>query len=202
MAKIIAFSGQRDSGKNQSADFFLSAFPDWTGRAFADPVKDIFCKAFGVTREFVEKWKRVPIPPPGFEKTVRQSLVFIGDGFRKIRPKCWIERGLDGEQIALTDGRYWNEAIAVRERGGLNILVWRPGFENEDDNEGEQQTLRVIRQWVDNGATGPLNHSFDVSEECKYYDYLIRNDGDVESLEYQIRNGLVPFVMERLSQGI
>lgn len=207
MKHIIALSGQRESGKNDSAAILTELANsgglmrrNWKLRAFADPVKEIYCKAFGVDRDFIEKWKRVNTPPPGFEKTVRQSLVFIGDGFRSIRPNCWIERGIEGDDLILTDVRYYNEADAIRSVGGYNVILCRPGFENKDDNESERQTRYVTDQLMARGISGVIPARIDVSVECFKYDYFLINDGDLDSLKQKIERDLLPCIVNHFQR--
>ena len=94
---LIGLLGQKQQGKGVTADFITKLLPNKTVRiiAFADGIKDSFCTLFGVTREFIEEWKENPNPPPGFLMTVRKSLQFIGDGFRGIKEKVWIDQAVE-----------------------------------------------------------------------------------------------------------
>ena len=77
----VGVGGQMQNGKDTIADYLHDVF-SWERNAFAAGVKKVFCDTFGVDEAFIEKWKVIPEPPTGFLKTVRQSLQFIGDGFR------------------------------------------------------------------------------------------------------------------------
>ena len=150
----------------------------WRETAFANAVKDIFCNTFGVSREFVEKWKRIDEPPPNFLMSVRKCLQFIGMGFRSIRQNVWIDLALK-EKSVITDGRFLNEAKAVAQKGGINILVWRPGFENDDPNPSEAELLPYVKTCLENNWNGWLDHFHD-------FHYFLRNDGNLEDLEKKI----------------
>ena len=211
--KHIVFSGQLANGKDVLADMVAEAFNRdlpvddsvyWHRTAFAGAVKDIYCNAFGVDRDFIEKWKRHPEPPPGFLQTVRKSLQFIGDGFRQIQGDVWINIALRGPRnVVISDGRYINEARAAHKLGGVNVLVWRPGFENNDPNLSEAQILPIIRWCLDTNQNGPIVHSgdFDVEpvEGTENYDYFFRNDVEMEQLRDKVKTELIPFLRDRYS---
>ena len=121
--KYIAVTGQLAMGKDVFCDYLCdelnqNSAEKWSRNAFANAVKDTFCNAFDVDREFIEKWKRVPEAPPGFLLPIRQCLQFIGDGYRKIRDEIWIEIALrdTGKNLIISDGRYINEAKAIKQR--------------------------------------------------------------------------------------
>jgi len=206
--KHIVFSGQLANGKDVLADMtheILNGMngPVWKRSAFAGAVKDIYCHAFDVDRDFVEKWKRDPSPPPGFLQTVRKSLQFIGDGFRTIQAEVWINLALRGEYLILSDGRYINEARAAKKLGGVNILVWRPGFENNDPNLSEAQILPIVQWAVATEQNGPIDHSRKnpltgtIPEGVENYDYFFRNDVPLEALEAKVKRELIPFLRHR-----
>jgi len=224
--KHIVFSGQLANGKDVLADMVAQDFngnldPNsrgyWHRTAFAGAVKDIYCNAFGVDRDFVEKWKRHPEPPPGFLQTVRKSLQFIGDGFRQIQGDVWINIALrDPRNVVISDGRYINEARAAHKLGGVNVLVWRPGFENNDPNLSEAQILPIIKWCLATNQNGPITHPamlgsimYDVEpsfvktvepvEGIENYDYFFRNDVEMEQLRDKVKAELIPFLRDRYS---
>ena len=142
--KIIGVAGQMRAGKDTISDY-LTTIIGFERASFAANVKRVFCETFGVNLEFVEKWKVIPEVPPCFSSTVRQGLQQIGDGFRKIKGDIWVElvfRVLN-KNIVISDGRYINELERIRKEKGLNILVWRPGYENNDPNGSEAQLKPV-----------------------------------------------------------
>src|SRR3990167_3977741 len=100
MSKLISIFGQLSSGKDCLADYLVNRLNErqmigeFSRSAFANAVKKVYQDAFGVDRDFVEKWKRIPEPPPGMNINVRKGLQFIGDGFRRIKSDIWIEIAL------------------------------------------------------------------------------------------------------------
>lgn len=209
---IVSVSGQLASGKDVLCDYLRIELEKVTGtefhrKAFADQVKDTFCKAFDVDRDFIEKWKRIPEPPPGMLMPVRQGLQFIGDGFRKIKESIWIDIALrDDRNIILSDGRYINEAKAVRERKGVNILLFRPGFLNDDPNPSEAQLKPLVVFCKDNLAEGPIpavdvlrsQYGAAVPEGLEFYDYFLVNHGTIDEFYKKIDEKVVRFVCSRL----
>ena len=209
--KIISATGQAQNGKDTFCDYLqkeLNSMPNkiiWERTAFANAVKDTFCKTFEVDRQFIEEWKTKDECPPNLSMPVRKALQFIGDGFRQIRPDIWIDIALRDKtkNLIISDSRYFSEAEAVKSKNGLVFLIYRQGFLNDDPNPSESQ-IRPIIQWCDrNLPEGPINYSGNmmrygtsVPEELKYFNYFIRNDGTVESFYEKIRESVVPYVLK------
>jgi hypothetical protein len=104
--------------------------------------------------------------------------------------------------MVISDGRYLNEAKMVKEQDGVSVLLWRPGFENNDSNPSESQ----IRPYVDYCAKKYSNGKilFDIDDwiedgvpELKYFDYFLINNGSLDDLYGKIDNSLIPFIKER-----
>lgn len=208
--KVISAAAQHNNGKDELCDFLIERLHElyqhsWKRSAFADPVKQTFCESFGVDRAFIEKWKRIPEPPPGFLMPVRQGLQFIGDGFRKIKDKIWIEIALRGQHnLIISDSRYINEAEAVRAVGGINILLFRPGFLNDDPNPSESQLKPLVEFAASKFEEGPLPLKEDLlaagaPQGLDQYDYFLVNGGTVADFRAKIKAKLVPWIAERLS---
>ncbi len=149
MSRVIGIASQAQHGKDTTADRVAAQLSDWgwTRSAFASKVKETFCETFGVDMAFVEKWKVLPDPPPGFSMTVRKALQFIGDGFRQIQPTIWLDLAFrDHKDKILSDVRYVNEFARVKAEGGLNVLIGRPDRLNDDPNGSEAQ-IRPFVEW-------------------------------------------------------
>ena len=189
--KIIAAFGQLANGKDEFCDNLAKQLNanalsghEWTRSAFANAVKDVFCDSFGVDRNFVEKWKRIPSPPPGMLMPVRQCLQMIGDGFRQIKPNVWIEIVLrKQERQIISDGRYINEAKAVKNAGGLTVLIYRNGFLNDDPNPSESQLKPIVQYCDKNLKSGKIEHNLlkDAPEGLEFFDVYLQNDGDLKT---------------------
>jgi hypothetical protein len=140
--KLIGVAGQIASGKDELSNYLVAKFnndnfpgPLWHRVAFATGLKTVMADAFGVSFSFMEEWKRKDEIPPDYEMTVRASLQLIGEFFRKIKPTVWIDLALKGNSNkVISDCRYINEAKEIKKRGGINVLLYRPGFENNIDH--------------------------------------------------------------------
>jgi hypothetical protein len=191
--------GQLGNGKDEVANHLVSKLGSpWFRLGFADAVKHVFMESFGVTWDWIEEWKRKDEVPPSFDLTVRKGLQHIGDGFRKIQADVWIRKAMKDHAI-ISDGRYLNEAKMIKEQGGFNILLWRPGFENNDPNPSESQIRPFVDYFAKNYKEGPIsdlpviNPPFDGLE---YFDYFLINNGTKEDLYGKIDNGLLHYLQE------
>ena len=121
--------------------------------------------------------------------------MFIGDGFRQINPMVWVEalfrelRKKTSNNAVISDGRYKSEVAAVVERGGINVAIWRPGFENDIDHPSESELKPEIDKLVEAGViTGPIEGIESL------FDFFLVNDGSVEDLKNKVDEYLVPYV--------
>jgi hypothetical protein len=186
---IIGVAGQLRQGKDVAADYIASKLGLGRG-AFAAGVKQAFCEYFGVDMEFIERWKVIQEPPPGFKMNVRKALQFIGDGFRGIKEEVWIESlfRLCPRGVVISDVRYRNELASVRRRGGYNILMCRPGFLNDDPNGSESQIRTFVDHFMASGREGLVSHDGDFD----LVDFFLVNDGTIDDLYAKIDDLVVP----------
>ena len=207
--KVISAAAQQNNGKDELCNYLVDLLHEryadrWRRSAFADKVKETFCESFGVDRAFIEKWKRIDQPPDGFLMPIRQSLQFIGDGFRKIKENIWIDIALRGQSnLVISDSRYINEAKAVKGVGGVNILVFRPGFINYDKNPSESQLRPLIEFASQHFTDGPIMHDIirqaGGPSDLSFYDFYIVNEGNLSDFKSMIQKILLPWVAERLN---
>lgn len=198
--------GQAQMGKDTLADYLATKLnelpveplaylpaetgPEWKRVSLAGSVKKIYCDAFGVDLDFIEKWKTVPENPPGLELPVRAGLQFIGDGFRKIKGSIWIDKlfqNITTPGAICSDGRYINELVASKAHGGFNILVVRPDKLSNDPNGSEAQ-IKPLLDWA-------LNTTLEKPEAMQYIDAIIMNNGTKEELYKQV-DALIPTILE------
>jgi hypothetical protein len=208
--KTIGCAGQLMQGKDVLSDYLAQrltelCYQPWKRNAFANKVKETFEKAFGKDREFVEKWKRIEVPPPGFKKNVRQCLIAIGDGFRQMKPNTWIEQAFFNQEThqVISDCRYINEANHIKENGGINILLWRDGYMNNMDNASEKELVPFIKKCLEaqHWNTGedrwmPLEGELNSAMEMPF-DIFIRNQGTIEDLKKKVDNIVIPLLKLR-----
>lgn len=206
--KIVAFAGQLASGKDVASDYICKKLNDnstsgfWERSAFAAAVKQVYMDAFGVDKEFIEIWKRKDELPEGMIMNVRKSLQFIGDGFRQIKPSIWIEIAIRNEskQLVISDARYINEAKAIRAKGGINIIIYRDGYLNDDPNPSESQIKPLVQYCLANFKDGPIVASEKSPFGLEYYDFFLRNDGNINDLYKKIDEILIPFVESKYNE--
>jgi hypothetical protein len=196
--KIIAVSGQMRNGKNEIGEYICKKM-NFTPASFATPVKKIFCDAFSVDMDFVETWKIKSEPPEGFEKNVRQALQFIGDGFRQIFPDVWVEYAVKNnpDYCCYMDGRYINELAKVKQKGGVNILVWRPTYENNDPNQSEAQIRPLVDWFAESKVEGDvrkIRQEPDAPFGCEYIDFFIINDGSLDKLYQKVDKHIISYL--------
>ena len=195
--KIIGVSGQARFGKDELSDY-LAPKLEFSRAAFANNVKKIFCDTFNVDLNFIEQWKTVPEAPPGFDMPVRQALQFIGDGFRKIKNDVWVDLIFrnEPENIVISDVRYINELYAIKNKGGINVLIWRPGHENNDPSDSESQ-IRILVDWFASkkieGSVKSISKEF-APHGCELVDYFIINDSSLENFYKKIEKYLFQII--------
>lgn len=185
---VIGVAGQLRNGKDMTSDYLAEKL-EFKRAAFASNVKKIFCDTFGVDLDFVEKWKTSAESPPGFNMNVRQALQFIGDGFRKIKSDIWIDLVFrnNPEKIVISDVRYVNELKKIKEKNGVNILIYRPGYLNQETNDSEAQIRPFVEYFLNEGKEGRV----DAEDKFSLVDFFIINDGTLEDLYNKIDNLII-----------
>lgn len=200
--RIIGVAGQLANGKDVLCDYLADKLnfnqKVWERTAFANAVKDVYCNSFNKTRQFIEDWKRNPEPPPGMLMNVRKGLQVIGDGFRQIQGDIWIDIALRDESrnLIISDSRYINEAKAIKAKGGFTLIIYRPGFLNNDPNPSESQIGDVVRWCVQNNVKEGFIPVDNRPEILTYYDYFLINDGTLDDLYAKVDRQLIPIIKE------
>ena len=195
--KIVTLAGQYASGKDVVADYLCNRLNKITGEtwrrdALANNVKKTFQNAFRVDREFLEKWKRVNDIPPGFSLPIRKALTIIGDGFRDIQGDVWIKSLMSSieSNVCLSDVRYINEAVYFEKENGTNILMWRPGYENDFPSRSEQELMTFVNL-LKNKPDG------EITDDMPFH-YWLKNDGTLDDIYQKIDDSVIPFVLDHL----
>lgn len=206
---VICFSGQMRNGKDTAADYVASKI-NWHRSSFAADVKKTFMDMFEVDIDFVEKWKVSKDIPSSFIKNVRDSLIFIGDGFRQIMPDIWVKRCLKKGKypMIISDGRYFSEIEKIKSLGGLNVLVYREGFYNEIDNASESECGQLVKFFLSNKISGSTAEFFNnykgektfIYEKAKNVDYFLANNSSIEGYYQSIDNDLIPFIRRKIER--
>lgn len=217
---LVGIAGQIAAGKDELSNYLVAKLGlDWHRVAFATGLKTVMADAFGVSLAFMEEWKRKDEIPTDYLMTVRESLQLIGEFFRKIKPTVWIDLALKGNSSKIiSDVRYINEAKAIKKRGGINVLLYRPGFENNINHPSESQLKPYIDLCLKSGQEGILdwerfccrcgkqlvaqNSWMDGGCPCnscdtnisELFDVFLINDGTLEDLCEKADKLIIPFV--------
>lgn len=191
MKQIICLSGFARSGKDEAAKVLIEKH-GFTRVAFADKLRDML---YALNPYVVEHVYNAAVPlqtvidrygwngykSSEYETDIRRLLQRLGTeaGRQTLWDTIWIDAalaGVEADKIVVTDGRFFNEFDAVRERGGTVWRIERPGvearnshaseteavgyphFEYRLDNDGSvedwhQKVSDVYESWLDNGGT-------------------------------------------------
>ncbi len=182
---FIGLIGKAGCGKDTVANYLQTNY-GITRVAFADELKRKAMDDFGLTYEQVhgeEKEKLIP----KYMKSARQILQIMGtEWYRTIYQNYWVD--------ALYNVL---KSSAVRTRKGLVISDVR--FPNEVDFVKGQTgiIIRIIRP--DQSYIKTSNHISEVAVDDIKADFVLMNDGTLESLFVRINN-LVKFIQSKEGQ--
>ena len=180
--------------------------------AFANPLRDAAAAAYGVeVGDFTDDAKKDTVCPE-WGITYRQMLINLGEGMRSTDQDHWVKRWrieVDRQQTALVeearsigrhtaaiysdrlvvavpDVRRLNEAAAIHDAGGVNVLMQRPGVEwnghvtellaGASQDDGPCSYADFVSDDLKQGTWHPADPRRDV------FDAGICNDGDVAAL--------------------
>jgi hypothetical protein len=175
---LIGLNGVQSSGKDTVCKMIQEIYPETEHLAFATVVKQAAATFLGITVEQVERMKnnlevKISIQNAFYgaakikEITMREYLRNIGnDGRHLFGDDIWLNLLLSNRDrrfhwhhvVVITDVRYNNEAMAIRNKGGFIVHINRPDIQR-DDHESEvgihpqlvdyiinnDQTLDVLR---------------------------------------------------------
>lgn len=133
--KIIGITGKAFSGKDASAKILKERLEDVDIFSFAQPLKESCRTLFGFTEDQLYDPKIKEMVEPSWGKSPRQILQWLGtdilrnkigeDFFLKLMKKR-IESS-SKKYIIIPDVRFDNEALFIKELGGIVIKIERPG---------------------------------------------------------------------------
>lgn len=202
---IIGIFGQKRHGKNTVAKYLRhciaeyanqsgmwgSRFPHTYEWAFATRLKEAVALILGIDVSEIDKLKES-------DPKIRKMLQDVGTVGREYDPQHWINRTLGdiNQQIFavprviyfITDGRYFNEAEAIKKNGGINIVVCRPNMINNDPHPSEQDMRMLYKALVPAKTPVGTCELFPdmVQGPSKMMDFYIINNGTEAQLEEQV----------------
>ena len=159
---IIGFAGKATSGKDTAGKYFIDNY-QFLHYYFAKPLKEGAKIMFGLTDEQLLNKEKV-IEPWG--KSPRQIYQLLGTEVgRSIDTNVWVKNAQMfinnscGRSVVITDVRFSNEALWIREQGGVVVYI-----------ERNQPTIEQFGHSSENGL---------VDDDIDVY---IDNDGTIEDL--------------------
>lgn len=135
---LIGLCGAAGSGKGSAAKRLVDGY-GYLELAFADPIYQAVSAITGMSVPLMKKRsnKEAPLPHCG-GKSPRELLQLLGTEFGRgmIHEDIWVMRTMrtvalarkeGAEGCVITDVRFDNEAVAIREEGGFILEITRPG---------------------------------------------------------------------------
>ena len=173
--KIVAFGYKKGTGKDTAAQLLITALKtECRGvkivqSSFAGLLKVISYQLYGWAGlrpgdyyEDHRDLKEVTLPEIGLSP--RSIWIGVGNKLREVYPNTWLHHPLarsEHDFKIITDLRFWNEAVAVRDEGGILIRMDRNVPRGNDPAEIE------LDSWRD-------------------WDYVFKNNGSFNYLNSQI----------------
>lgn len=157
---IVGIFGQKENGKSTLANLLLDVLNNnkvykyqWTGIGFATAVKQTLSEVTGLPLVNLLDYKNSTVKPPGWDVTAREGMQKLGQCIRDIKPSAWIDKVINHpirpQTLVVDDGRYLNEAKAIRDAGGFTILVIRPDkFDKTATHPSESEMVEIIEHCI------------------------------------------------------
>jgi hypothetical protein len=173
----IGVTGAIAAGKDTFADTLVDnpcgVFEKYS---LASPMKRIAMDVFGFTPEQVTDHALKETEDPFWGITPRRFLQIMGtDMFRdNFRQDVWLKLAQNhmianpDKCIVIPDIRFENEAIFIKDMGGILVRIIRPGYSGTTESAG--------------------SHSSEQGIPDKYVDRQIQNDSDICSLRFKINS--------------
>lgn len=151
MRRIIAIAGPAQSGKSTVATYLKAQ--NYTEDSFAAPIRSCVARILGVSLSQLETCKDQALYP--FHSTPRRMMQTLGTewGRQMIQNDLWIvslkERiRHEPGSIVISDLRFENEAVVLRDMGAEIWHVERPGIENTTGHVSEDGIMRQLHDYV------------------------------------------------------
>jgi hypothetical protein len=157
---IIGLHGHQRVGKDTAYDFIHAVYPNAVRLAFADKIKESLAALFGVSIREIDILKEeggvFKVESKNFEHsyTWRSFAQRYGtEAHRDIFGEdFWVDMilpepdrgGIDyhkGELGVVTDVRFSNEALRIKDIGGVILSIRRPDLDHQDSHSSEADLI-------------------------------------------------------------
>lgn len=135
--RIIGLAGKAGAGKDTAADYLVTT-RSYEKHAFADPLKNGVAALFGISMEHLNDPVMKEMIDPVWRKTPRHLLQWLGtdvlrrdisNQFFLVSMARTIEES-KSDTIVISDVRFDDEALFIKQLGGHIFKIERPGYDN------------------------------------------------------------------------
>lgn len=176
MSKIlIGFGSKAKIGKDFAVTRLKARGFDVERIAFADELKKDLATLFKTNKlNFYEY-----MDDPKLKEEVRPLLCIYGQIMRAADPDVWVKRALGGRVLthditAITDVRFPNEVVALKEKGGIYIDIQA---KVPCANDTERQNSAILYHMADYRVTNNFDETFEL-EVAALVTELLNKSGD------------------------
>lgn len=166
---VIGLSGYKGSGKTTLADklvrhdFFKVSFKDGLIAELMDTMPDVLramCYEYGTSLDRLFRDKPV---------VMRALLQNYGTNLRRAEnPRYWVDKWVEKvanlpprTNVVVDDVRFFNEAEAVREMGGVLIRVIKEGQRSTDPHQSEVEHTKINFDFTITAPEGDVQTLYD-----------------------------------------
>jgi len=162
---IIGLLGRSRRGKDTIADYIINKYPVYKNIKLARPIKDAAKSLYNFTDEQLEGGQK-EIIDKRWNISPRDAMVFITTSFmNKMGSDFFSRRLFDNllptDKVIISDVRYDNDIIEIKQRNGIIIKVLRD--------------IEPYHSWESH-----------IDQRTLHIDYTIENNGSIDDLYAQI----------------
>lgn len=204
--KYVGLFGLKGHGKTSVAKAICDNGRRGAKLSFIEKLRNIIHDVYGITELDQHRMKAANETPPGWSMTMRQAQQHLGtEGFRAICPSTWLDYLFKSYETfaayestpplaVIDDVRFEDEVKAVKDRGGINIVVINPDIPIHDDNhESERYMKEVIIAIRDN--------RFSSHSASKLFDFVFFNKmKTINRLNWQVGAELLPVIYQHFDK--
>lgn len=137
MSIIIGLCGYKRTGKTTVAEILCDRY-GYFHESFASPLREFVATIIGHDLQSLEAVKEEPLEwLDGMTPRAMMQTVGTEWGRDMIHPELWVRSLVKriapaisrGQPVVVSDVRFPNEALAIRNLGGIIVRVTRPGME-------------------------------------------------------------------------